>query len=124
MRLIDADVFKQRYCESNCGKRKCFDSMDKCVFIDALDEQPTAFDIENIISELNEKAENHGGEDYYVEIGDAVEIVKRGGVSNDACEWKHDKDFDGMYKTCSVDVIYLKGFRYCPYCGKKIKVVE
>lgn len=28
------------------------------------------------------------------------------------------KAFDGMYKTCSGYVTYLKDFKYCPFCGK------
>lgn len=54
----------------------------------------------------------------------AIEIVKLGYVADDVCEWKLDTTFKGMYKTCSGDLTYIKGFKYCPYCRKKIKVVN
>jgi hypothetical protein len=37
MRLIDTDDFKVKYCEENCGERKCRDEFDKCMFIECLD---------------------------------------------------------------------------------------
>ena len=92
-------------------------------------EQPTAYDIDKIVDEL-EKREEH-----YVEmldwqgqsaICDAIEIVKQGGVSDDVCEWKRDDMCDTVYKVCGgcFTSEYQKDFKYCPYCGKKIKVVE
>ena len=92
-------------------------------------EQPTAYDIDKIVDEL-EKREEH-----YVEmldwqgqsaICDAIEIVKHGGVSDDVCEWKRDDMCDTVYKVCGgcFTSEYQKDFKYCPYCGKKIKVVE
>lgn len=40
-RLIDADELQRRYCDANCGQRKCVDAMDRCVFIDAVLESHT-----------------------------------------------------------------------------------
>ena len=91
-------------------------------------EQPTAFDIDKIVDEL-EKREEH-----YVEmldwqgqsaICDAIEIVKHCGVSDDVCEWKRDDMCDTVYKVCGgcFTSAYQKDFKFCPYCGKKIKVV-
>ena len=40
-RLIDADELQRRYCDDNCGQRKCVDAMDRCVFIDAVLESHT-----------------------------------------------------------------------------------
>ena len=56
----------------------------------------------------------------------AIEIVKQGGVSDDVCEWKLDGDnlttgcgdYFNLYDNCTGK------FKYCPRCGKKIKVVE
>lgn len=45
MRLIDADNFKERYCEENCGDRKCVDDFDRCNFISELNNQPTDYDV-------------------------------------------------------------------------------
>lgn len=57
-----------------------------------------------------------------------IEIVKQGGVSDDCCEWhKQIKTYD--YKpSCEPNSVFnvagVGWFNYCPYCGKKIKVVE
>ena len=58
--------------------------------------------------------------------GYAWKIVKQGGVSDDVCKWKLDDMFDTVYKVCGgcFTSEYQKDFKYCPYCGKKIKVVE
>lgn len=53
-----------------------------------------------------------------------VEELKQGGVSDDVCEWKMDNV--GASIGCRID-LHHTGYvnrTYCPYCGKKIKVVE
>ena len=59
-----------------------------------------------------------------VSFEDAVEIVKQGGVSDDVCVWK--RDVYGRWHTECHIVVYNNPleYTYCPYCGKKIKVVE
>ena len=61
------------------------------------------------------------------------EKLKQGGVSDDVCEWKvFDNSLTDepqwVYKTTCGKYIgeehTSKAFVYCPYCGKKIKVVE
>ena len=133
-----------------------------------VNEQPTAYDIDKVVEELEKNADESHKEycvrAQYEAYATAIEIVKQGGITydcnncanytepdeidngcylcckgyennykpkadnggvpDDVCEWKPDKDFDGMYKACSGDVTYLKGFKYCPYCGKKIKIKE
>ena len=46
---------------------------------------------------------------------------------DDVCEWK-DKELYGYYTSCtefrSCIACKDKYWKYCPYCGKKIKVVE
>lgn len=62
----------------------------------------------------------------------AIEIVKHGGVSDDVCEWKTEHIVVGMRrhmpnccdKGLDMPVSTASGLKYCPYCGKKIKVVE
>ena len=60
-------------------------------------------------------------------VENAIEIVKQGVVSDDVCEWK-DKELYGYYTSCtefrSCIACKDKYWKYCPYCGKKIKVVE
>ena len=56
----------------------------------------------------------------------ALEIVKQGGIgTDDACEWKLEDDnlmtgcgdYFNLYDNCTGK------FKYCPRCGKKIKIV-
>ena len=68
---------------------------------------------------------------HYVRLNDAIEIVKQGCVDDDVCEWKSDYGFiSDKYKRetgCGYtfyDLHHAVPFKYCPYCGKKIKVVE
>ena len=45
--------------------------------------------------------------------------------SNDVCEWKKCSNPSYPWRVgCEVDLISNKQGDYCPYCGKKIKVVE
>lgn len=80
MRLIDADVLKlelQRYQIESLIEH----SEEKNVF-DVINEQPTAFDRENVVAELEQLpihfSEGHWGE--YIDKNNVIEIVKRGGV--------------------------------------------
>lgn len=46
-------------------------------------------------------------------------------VSDDVCEAKLLRGYNLFYKTsCGNTFDVGHGFKYCPYCGKKIKVVE
>ena len=86
-RLIDADALKQ-------DLRKCqiesliAHSEEKNVF-DVINEQPTAFDREKVVAELEEKQIDINGntslhylysEGYSDAIDYSIDIVKRGGV--------------------------------------------
>lgn len=52
--------------------------------------------------------------------------------ADDVCEWKQDKGCVGLGaynisccgKTLEMPVSTARGLKYCPYCSKKIKVVE
>ena len=58
-------------------------------------------------------------------VDDAIEIVKQVGVSDDVCECRLLKGYNFLHKTSCGDVFDMEnGFKFCPYCGKKIKVVE
>ena len=59
-------------------------------------------------------------------LRNAIEIVKQGGVSDDVCEW-HRAKIGNAYKCNTHAEIYdsrVLDWCKCPYCGKKIKVVE
>ena len=47
---------------------------------DVVNDMPTAYDVDKVVEAIEEKSERHGGEDYYIEVGGAIEIVKDGGV--------------------------------------------
>ena len=115
-----------------------------------LEMQPTAYDIDKVVKEL-EELKNKDICDYldcdfclyYKKCGvetdqsnnlkwdKAIEIVKHGGVSDDVCEWRLCDEEANVYDTsCRNPHILIEGtpkennYEYCPYCGKKIKVVE
>ena len=100
-------------------------------------QQPTAYDIDKVVAELEENGSrytkkyitsygNNGYRDVKaINIYKAIEIVKRGGVSDDVCECRLLKGHKFLHETSCGDVFDMQnGFKYCPYCGKKIKVVE
>ena len=128
MRLLDADElnrFIDKWLSKKCDKHgnntpnKWLNSLKRCV-----EEQPTAYDIDNVIEELESELEKGNRA---IDLGEfrLFEIVKQGGVSDDVCEWK----IDGVYLhsphkplvSCVTDENYR--YYYCPVCGKKIKIV-
>lgn len=143
--------------------------LDFVAIIDEIKEQPTAYDIDKVVEELEEKARTVNVIGYgtiYEAINKdvAIEIVKHGGVetetetirdkavkwnnnsskrvpyefidyvegkrkigvSDDVCEWKVKSNYYVTECSHDTDVMYglKQDFKFCPYCGKKIKVVE
>ena len=137
MRLIDADKLKDTLLEYD------YTTEHNQIFR-YINEQPTAYDIDKVVEELEDRVneannnclcemhENGHTLDFENENGrikglkEAIEIVKQGGVSDDVCEWKLTDTRKVMpYKTsCGNEDLYDNSYKYCPYCGKKIKVVE
>ena len=139
--------------------------------IDEVEEQPTAYDIDKVVEEL-ESDERHTF-DGCINKRYAIEIVKHGGVvteketirdkaikwnnnsskrvpyefiefvegkrdigvTDDVCEWKKcssgsvdfyvysSKCFTKNLKEIGTTTNFIDDFKYCPYCGKKIKIV-
>ena len=146
MRLINADNFKTQVAAAAISNGFIQASEKAKVMIDLIDMQPTAFDVDKVVEQLetlvkeyDERIERRNGDCYYDEIKKikalderargvekAIEIVKKGGISCDVCEWKLDGDnlmtgcgdYFNLYDNCT------EKFKYCPVCGKKIKVVE
>ena len=103
-------------------------------------ELPTAYDIDKVVEELEQKKEEvqrmmntcvalsdlEACDIENVTYEGAIEIVKHGCVDDDVCEWKQDNMCETVYRVCGgcFTSAYQKDFKYCPYCGKKIKVVE
>ena len=141
MRLIDADkLLEETRRDRDYAEKNGFLDMyyERQALIDRIESQPTAYDVDKVVAELNEldvtaikryeggTFGNYEGTDYYIEKSKAIEIVKQGDVTDDVCEWI----FDGVYfhSPHKPLVSYVSGenyrYYYCPYCGKKIKVVE
>lgn len=84
MRLIDADKLIEVLHESlegDCDLREDYEFMGIDEFIK---NQPTAYDVDKVVDELEEysnadEAERHGTIPV-IELDDAIEIVKRGGI--------------------------------------------
>ena len=120
----------------------------KNTILDFINFQPTAYDIDKVVEELEirvneannnclcEMHENGHTLDFENENGrikglkEAIEIVKQGDVSDDVCEWKLEDEEANLYLTgCQQRQLIFEGtpkengYRYCPYCGKKIKIV-
>ena len=97
----------------------------KKMVIDTIKNHPTAYDPDEVVKELENELEKGN---IAIDFGEfrLFEIVKQSGVSDDVCEWKLDGDnlttgcgdYFNLYDNCTGK------FKYCPRCGKKIKVVE
>ena len=77
MRLIDADKLIHALANDFIGGKKTLGQV--------IDEQPTAFDADNVIEQLEtliEDKTSESGDDWYTAqcLNEAVEIVKGGGV--------------------------------------------
>ena len=115
--------------------------MDISNAIYLLENQPTAYNIGKVVEELEQKKEEvQRMRNTCVALSDlevcdienvtykrAIEIVKQGGVS-DVCEWKSTQINNEWKPSCEPNSTYnvfgVAWFKRCPYCGKKIKVVE
>ena len=144
--LISRIELLKRFCVTKDGhripERDC-DNLEVTVSIKdvktIIKEQPTAYYIDNVVEELEriraketcnkEKCDTKELCRICV-VDDAIEIVKHGGVSDDVCEWEKDEhsenDNPAEWIICphKPKRIFSKDIKYCPYCGKKIKVVE
>ena len=104
-----------------------------------LDNEPTAYDIGKVVEKLKcDRCESCNflevcaGSKYCGKCHEkAIEIVKQGGVADDVCEWRLCDEEANVYDTsCRNPHILIEGtprennYEYCPYCGKKIKVVD
>ena len=137
MRLIDADeLINQGYEMVVDGLQ--YDTCNKSIDIDDI---PTAYSVDKVVAELEKESFTTtdtvcGGIFKAIRLSSVIEIVKQRGVSNDVCEWKYTKEImdNAEFKVgCNQNALKrgivpnnfsYHDFKYCPYCGKKIKVVE
>lgn len=126
-RLIDADALKKQI---HCAYSDDLEILEK------IDEQPTAYDPDKVAEQL----EDYGNEEthYYKNtpyekcieecIGKAIEIVKGEYATEQSCEWKLEDSESNLYVTgCENRQLIFEGtpeengYKYCTYCGRKIK---
>ena len=97
-------------------------------------EMPIAYSVDKVVEELyKERTEILLSNDYECEIinycidnfDKAIKIVKQDDISNDTCEWRKFNGNSCLFETSCGNISGMyRGFNFCPYCGKKIKVVE
>ena len=101
----------------------------KKMVIDTIKNHPTAYDPDEVVKELENELEKGN---IAIDFGEfrLFEIVKQGGITDDVCEWKYN--YSEYYFESSCDHLHIfmsdgpkeNEYDFCPYCGKKIKVVE
>ena len=118
----------------------CKDQNDEVrrIFNKYIEKMPTAYDIDKVVEELenfSKLAEDrwtngtskHAYQEHKCWVK-AIEIVKQGSISDDVCEWKSTQINNEWKPSCEPNSTYnvfgVAWFKRCPYCGKKIKVVE
>ena len=137
-RLIDEDMLMERLGFLNTPQER-EENAGQIITLEDFDSIPTAYDVDKVVEELvceNCEScsflEKCAGSICCVECHNKViEIVKQGGVSDDVCEWRLCDEEANVYDTsCRNPHILIDGapeennYKYCPYCGKKIKVVD
>ena len=99
------------------------------------------FDKEKMIEKLKEAGRDVNGNigmggEIVVNLDDAIEIVEQiGGGTDDVCEWEKGSSgyvgYPAYYSKCcstkskglEMQTHIIADWKYCPYCGKKIKIV-
>ena len=100
-------------------------------------KMPTAYNVDKVIEELEKRKQEyldgfgvHQDNELYgvaCGLGDAIEIVKQGGVSDasdNVCEWiKVNGNACKCYTHAEIYDSRVLDWCVCPYCKKKIKIV-
>ena len=114
-------------------------------FENKVKEVESAYDVDKVVEELEsfsklaEDRWTNGTSKYAYQEHKcwvkAIEIVKHGGVSDDVCEWEKGSSgyvgYPAYYSKCcatkskglEMQTHIIADWKYCPYCGKKIKIV-
>ena len=96
---------------------------------DYIQNMPTAYDVDKVVEELESNSfitVNISVEKEVVLLKEAIEIVKQGGISSDVCEWHKVKNGNAYKCNTHAEIHDTRVLDWCrcPYCGKRIKVVE
>ena len=125
MRLIDADEAKKFYKENLILPEKSHEIIVRTM----IDAVPTAYSVDKVIEQLESELKKGN---IAIDFGEfrLFEIVKQGGITDDVCEWKYNYSEYYFESSCEHLHIFMSDgpkeneYDFCPYCGKKIKVVE
>ena len=142
--LISRSELLESFRKSYCGHLGMENSDGMITFRSIcriINKQPTAYSVDKVVRELEERKEEREKQYKTASMEDgsymlskcfsegaraydnAIEIVKQGCVSDDLCECRLFKGHKFLHKTSCGNVFDMqKGFKYCPYCGKKIKM--
>ena len=137
MRLIDADTLIKDLSYLYTKNHIPVDMRAKET-LSTIMEQPTAYDVDKVVKELEENASrytkkyttpygNNGYRDTKaISVHKAIEIVKQCGASDDVCEWKSVSEGEFIQnphtKRLYSNEASMKNV-YCNTCGKKIRIV-
>jgi hypothetical protein len=140
-RLIDEDKLKADL-EKAISKNEDMDCLDFLRIASVIDKQPTAYDPDKVVAQLEEVEKimtspvniDCFGEECRASdctvclISKAIEIVKGECATEQSCEWKLEDSESNLYVTgCENRQLIFEGtpeengYKYCPYCGRKIK---
>ena len=148
MRLIDADKLID-YFYFGIDDKPIIDGISDRKIIDIIKNHPTAYSVAKVVEKLEEAECNVMANMLFdniikekpKELGQliaydkAIEIVKQGGVDDDVCEWEKGSSgyvgYPAYYSKCcttnskglEMQAHIIANWKYCPYCGKKIKIV-
>ena len=129
--LISRSELLESFRKSYCGHLGMENSDGMITFRSIcriIKEQPTAYSVDEVVEEFDKKYNNSlwikGNEEFSITRNELIEIVNQCGVSDDVCEWR-EHPICGFYSEhIGADrIINIDEYKYCPYCGKKIKVV-
>ena len=81
MGLIDADALKE-YCMNASKSDDDFRRVSLATLASVIDAQPTAYDVDKVVAQLEELKRRYGIEEFAIKgiICKAIEIVKGGGA--------------------------------------------
>lgn len=137
-RLIDADKLYEDLANnlsSIMGDGSDGEAIDTYVTIgdiihDTFNAQPTAYDPNKVVEQLEKQFKKYYGENWNKApyLVRAIEIVKGEYSTEQSCEWKLEDSESNLYVTeCENRQLIFEGtpeengYKYCPYCGRKIK---
>lgn len=154
MRLIDADELIETMKKTESEYENAMTCPSWWSAFNVIREQPTVYDIDKVIEELEKTMQDLSVIEVFSHIdfdstiqssldkflkaynSELLRIIKQGYVSDDVCEWKFEET-NGIAWHCddkctTYNQVYIKDLKItledfeckCPYCGKKIKVVE